>query len=79
MYRQQSTQDLPFWMTAKYAGNCSRCDGAIEPGNRIYWNPRVKKAYCAGCGKVMEQTGSHSSGARVFMEMNYVKQISRPD
>ena len=42
-------------MNAKYAGNCHRCEGAIEPGNRIYYDPRAGKAYCAGCGNVLEQ------------------------
>jgi hypothetical protein len=55
MYGRQAVRGDPFWLSAKYEGNCSRCQKAIYIGNRIFYYPRSKKAYCEGCGKTAEQ------------------------
>lgn len=43
----------PYWTTARYNGQCRRCEAPIKRGDRIYWYPNGGEAYCAAddCGK----------------------------
>lgn len=39
-----------FWMTAKRDGTCAECEGPINAGDRMVWEPDQRRGYCAGCG-----------------------------
>ena len=39
-----------FWMTAKFNSTCVECEGEIQAGKRIVYEPGIKKAYCDTCG-----------------------------
>ncbi len=39
-----------FWMTAKRNGKCVECEGLIEAGKRMVWEPSSRKGFCASCG-----------------------------
>lgn len=46
-YRQD-----PRWITARFASVCGKsgCDSRITKGERIFYYPASKTAYCASCG-----------------------------
>lgn len=43
----------PYWTTARYSGECRRCKAPIKRGDRIWWYPNGRAAYCAAdaCGQ----------------------------
>ncbi len=59
MINQQDLESVPakekepyaYPMTAKFEGRCTECEMKINKGDRIYYNPRMKEAFCEGCGK----------------------------
>jgi len=46
-YRQD-----PRWIVARFASTCS-CGKPIAKGERIYYYPTARKAYCHECGEPM--------------------------
>ena len=48
--RRYSTRDTnPRWIEARFAST-GRCGHSIRKGERIYYYPSAKSAYCAKCG-----------------------------
>ena len=45
-----SSDNKPFWMTAKRDGGCAECSAYIFEGDRMVWDRDGSKAYCAECG-----------------------------
>ena len=43
--------NAPRWMTSNREGKCSECEDTIYEGDRIVWDPREFKSYCASCGE----------------------------
>jgi hypothetical protein len=43
----------PYWMKAKFASTCPRCQAPIKKGEDIFYYPNGKSVLCAadGCGK----------------------------
>jgi hypothetical protein len=52
----------PFWIDAKYSGNCSECEAEIEVGERIVFDIESRQVYCGGCGE--EIAGEDKKGMR---------------
>ncbi len=42
----------PYWLTAKFNGNCSKCKATIRKGQRAFYYPSSKTIYCESddCG-----------------------------
>ena len=47
--RHQRNLD-PYWTTARFNSTC-RCGKAIKRGDRIFYRPNGKVAYCEECGQ----------------------------
>ncbi len=45
------------WIESRYTVKCAECGEAIFAGEKCYWDPESRKAYCEGngCGKEMEE------------------------
>jgi len=41
----------PYWLNARYQGQCLRCKALIKAGDRIFYYPKDKVAYCEKCGE----------------------------
>ena len=39
----------PFWLKARYAGKCAKCERPFGPGDEIFYYPKGKKCYPAIC------------------------------
>lgn len=44
----------PSWITAKYAGSCSRCKCDVAAGARVFWWPKYRVIECECCGRQSE-------------------------
>jgi len=42
----------PYWITTRYAGECSNCGEVIPRGERAFYYPKGRYLYCKhnGCG-----------------------------
>ena len=42
----------PYWTTARRPDSCGDCRDPIKPGDRMFYYPSTRRAYCAkdGCG-----------------------------
>lgn len=60
---------MPYWLTARRAGHCSKCHREIRRGSRIFYYPTTRTVLCAGehCG---EQASREADAAR-FDERGY--------
>ena len=47
----------PYWLTAKFASNCSKCKATIKRGARIFYYPSSKTVLCDhdDCGGAAER------------------------
>ena len=50
MSRRYANLD-PHWLKAIYAGKCSKCGEAFNPGDRIFYYPNGKSAYSGICAE----------------------------
>jgi hypothetical protein len=42
----------PYWLTARFNSDCAKCHKHIKKGDRIFYYPNGRKAYCEDpCGK----------------------------
>lgn len=41
----------PYWMTAKYAGNCAKTGAPFKRGDRVFYYPRERKCYAGAAGE----------------------------
>jgi len=61
-------QGDPYWTTAKFTSNCSKCKRVIYKGDDIFYYPRTKDVFCYhDCGQVE----SRSFEAAAQDEWNY--------
>jgi len=44
----------PYWLAARFGSVCT-CGKAIRKGDRIFYFPKGKRAFCEPCGKVEER------------------------
>ncbi len=51
MPRYRSYAGDPYWLTARYGGQCAKCGEAFPKGAEIFWYPRSKRAYFGPCGE----------------------------
>ena len=60
----------PFWMTAKFGSECSRCKKTIRKGEQIFYYPNTHSALCNSddCGK----QGQRDLDSAKFDEANCV-------
>lgn len=45
----------PYWITARYAGNCNKCGEKINPGDRIFYYPKGSYCYKGDCAIAAEK------------------------
>jgi len=45
----------PHWLSAKFGSSCKKCGNHIKTGDRIFYYPSTKSAYCEICGKSAER------------------------
>lgn len=64
MYHQSRD---PYWMTARFSSACCKCKRTIRKGEKIFYYPTGRSAYCAECG----QGPSREFYAAVDDERNY--------
>ena len=59
----------PRWIEARFSSTCPKCGRGIREGDRIFYYPSDKKAYCDGddCGSQM----SRDFSAACFDEAQY--------
>ena len=43
----------PYWLNARFASKCAKCSKVISRGERVFYYPLGKKAYCETCGQPM--------------------------
>jgi hypothetical protein len=69
MRRRNSRGGDPYWTEARFDSDCTRCGRRIKKGERIFYYPNGRKAYCAddGCG----QDCSREFDAAAFDEAQY--------
>ena len=53
-YYQRYSRD-PFWLNAKFGSTCKKCMKMIKTGDKIFYYPSTKSAYCSECGKYAEK------------------------
>ena len=41
----------PRQMTARFSGQCSKCNAPIKKGAEMYWWPSSRQAMCEKCGE----------------------------
>ena len=54
-YGYKSYSRDPFWLNAKYGSYCKKCNKQIKTGDKIFYYPITKSAYCTECGKHAER------------------------
>lgn len=52
MRRHRPGQD-PYWLTARFTGQCSRCNEKIQKDEQIFYYPNTRSVLCSkdDCGK----------------------------
>lgn len=45
----------PYWLTARYRGECAGCGTAIRKGDRAFYWPKGKRLECKTCGDVSDR------------------------
>lgn len=57
----------PFWLNARFTGgNCPKCSKEHRKGDRVFFYPVSRRAFCADCGKHAEQDFRMHSEADSF-------------
>jgi hypothetical protein len=41
----------PRWTTARFPGQCKKCEGKIKTGEKVYFFPVGKIVLCQSCGE----------------------------
>jgi hypothetical protein len=44
-------QGDPYWLNAKYAGNCSKCKEGFLKGAKVFWYPRTRDIFYRKCAE----------------------------
>ena len=42
------------WIAAKFDSRCNECKDSIQEGDRVYYDTKERKVYCAECGEHIE-------------------------
>lgn len=54
-YKGASYGGDPHWLPARFDGLCKKCGKKVKKGDRIFYYPKGKSAYCETCGKLAEK------------------------
>lgn len=57
MARYNRYSNDPYWLNARFNSICAgkNCNNTIKKGEKIFYYPIGKKAYCTICGQTCEQ------------------------
>lgn len=76
--RQTYYKNDPFWMNSKYGGYCRACSEQIKKGDRMWYYPKDKVAYCEKCGKDAEAKFLAAVEDEEFYNRQYAKKERLP-
>lgn len=54
----------PYWLTARFGGNCSRCQRPVKKGDRIFYYPKGKTVLCDGADCGQEASAEFTAAAQ---------------
>ncbi len=55
MYGYKRYSRDPHWLNAKFGSYCKKCNKTIKTGDKIFYYPATKSAYCELCGSYAEK------------------------
>ena len=55
MYGYKRYSRDPHWLNAKFGSYCKKCNKSIKTGEKIFYYPATKSAYCEICGSYAEK------------------------
>jgi len=59
----------PYWLQARFASKCRKCGAQIKRGERIFYYPIEKTAYCEKCGQAASAEFDAAAMDEAFLSM----------
>lgn len=65
------------WMNSKYHSRCTECHEVIDEGDRMLYDFKERKAYCADCGKEVEDDPADVTAVDTAVQARARKSLER--